>query len=149
MILDKLSNSARYTGMHPLFEQAFTFLKEADVANLPLGKHELVGMELFAIISEGPGFSKANAKLEAHRKYIDIQYVITGLDHIGWKDLNACSEASEPYTEEKDIMFFPDKPNSWFDVPASFYTIFFPEDTHAPLATDEVVRKVVLKIAVQ
>ncbi|MBC3538442.1 YhcH/YjgK/YiaL family protein [Rufibacter sediminis] len=149
MVLDTLTNASRYYGMHPLFEQAFAFLRESDLLNLPLGKHELAGQQLFAIISDGKGFSKPNARLEAHRTYIDIQYVVTGSDHMGWKNLAACGLPSEPYTAEKDIAFFPDQTNSWFDVAAGSFTIFFPEDAHAPLATDDLVRKVVLKIAVQ
>ncbi|GGK58347.1 YhcH/YjgK/YiaL family protein [Rufibacter glacialis] len=149
MVLDKLSNASRYTHMHPLFAQAFRFLQEADITQLPVGKHDIAGDQLFAMISDGEGFSKQKARLEAHKRYIDIQYVVTGCDHMGWKDLAACEAPNVPYSEENDIAFFPDQTNSWFDVQAGSFTIFFPDDAHAPLGTEEVVRKVVLKIAVQ
>ncbi|RIJ41930.1 YhcH/YjgK/YiaL family protein [Pontibacter oryzae] len=148
MVLDKLSNATRYTCMHPLFVQAFAYLQETDLASVATGVHEIEGKRLFAIISEDKGIAKENAKLEVHRKYIDIQYVISGTDHMGWKDLAQCSQPNDPYTEERDAAFFPDKTQNWFDVPAGSFTIFYPDDAHAAMITGEVVRKVVLKIAV-
>ncbi|MBD1395817.1 YhcH/YjgK/YiaL family protein [Pontibacter sp. JH31] len=149
MILDKLANANRYTCLHPLFEQAFDFLREADLTALPIGQKAIVGQDLFAIISEGTGIPEQDAKLEVHRKYIDIQYVISGTDHMGWKDLAQCSPPNDPYNEERDAAFFPDKTRNWFDVPAGSFTIFYPDDAHAAMITQEHVRKVVLKIAVQ
>ncbi|ARS35324.1 YhcH/YjgK/YiaL family protein [Pontibacter actiniarum] len=149
MVLDKLANASRYTSMHPLFELAFQYLQETDLMAVPTGVHEVKGKDLFAIVSEAKGSPKEEAKLEVHRKYIDIQYVISGTDHMGWKDLALCSEPNDPYTEERDAAFFPDKTGNWFDVPAGSFTIFYPDDAHAAMVTEEVVRKVVLKIAVK
>ncbi|MDX5421381.1 MAG: YhcH/YjgK/YiaL family protein [Hymenobacteraceae bacterium] len=148
MILDKLANASRYYTLHPQFELAFKFLQESDLMALPLGQQAIVGKDLFAIISDGRGIPEKDARLEVHRKYIDIQYIISGTDRMGWKDLSQCGEPNDPYSEERDAAFFPDKTSSWFDVPAGFYTIFFPEDAHAAMATEDTVRKVVLKIAV-
>lgn len=148
MILDKLQNASRYYSLHPLFEKAFGFLQQSDLTTLPIGQQAIEGRELFAIISEGTGVPENEARLEVHRKYIDIQYVISGTDHMGWKDLATCSEPNDPYNAERDAAFFPDKTSNWFDVPAGSFTIFYPDDAHAAMATVESVRKVVLKIAV-
>ena len=150
MVLDKLQNAARYNCLHPLFQQAFNFLKETDLATIETGVHEIEGRKLFAIISDGPGVTKDNYKLEVHRKYIDIQYVISGTDHMAWKDLALCAAPNDPYNEEREAAFFPDKTDNWFDVPAGSFTIFYPDDAHAAMVTGEsIVRKVVLKIAVE
>ncbi len=150
MVLDKLANASRYTCMHPLFAQAFKFLHETNLATIKTGMHEIEGKKLFAIVSEAAGVTKDEYKLEVHRKYIDIQYVISGTDHMGWKDLARCAEPNDTYTEERDAAFFPDKTDNWFDVPAGSFTIFYPDDAHAAMVTGErVVRKVVLKIAVE
>jgi len=150
MVLDKLTNADRYVCMHPLFAQAFKFLQETDLATIATGVHEIEGKNLFAIVSEAAGTTKDNYKLEVHRKYIDIQYVISGTDHMGWKDLALCNEPNDPYNEEREAAFFPDKTENWFDVPAGSFTIFYPDDAHAAMVTGErVVRKVVLKIAVE
>jgi len=148
MVLDKLQNAHRYYTLHPLFEKAFRFLKETDLMSLHTGHHAIVGQDLFAIISEATGIAEKDAKLEVHRKYIDIQYIISGTDHMGWKDLAQCDEPNDPYQEERDAAFFPDRPYNWFDVPAGSFTIFYPDDAHAAMVTEAKVRKVVLKIAV-
>ncbi|RAU81893.1 YhcH/YjgK/YiaL family protein [Pontibacter arcticus] len=150
MILDKLANADRYNCLHPLFGKAFDYLKNTDLATIEAGVHEIQEKQLFAIISEAAGVTKDAYKLEVHRKYIDIQYIISGTDHMGWKDLALCSEPNDPYNEIREAAFFPDKTDNWFDVPAGSFTIFYPDDAHAAMVTGEnVVRKVVLKIAVE
>lgn len=149
MVLDTLQNAHRYYTLHPLFEQAFRFLQETDLMSLSQGQQAIEGRDLFAIISEGTGTTEKEAKLEVHRKYIDIQYVISGTDHMGWKSLYLCEQPDVPYMEERDAAFFPDKTSNWFDVPAGYFTIFYPDDAHAAMITEETVRKVVLKIAVR
>ncbi|OKL41731.1 YhcH/YjgK/YiaL family protein [Pontibacter flavimaris] len=149
MVLDKLDNAQRYYSLHPLFEQAFRYLRETDLKTAATGVHEIVGKQLFAIISDGPGVTEQAYKLEVHRKYIDIQYIISGTDRMGWKDMAQCAAPNDPYQDERDAAFFPDRATSWFEVPAGSFTIFYPDDAHAAMVTGEqVVRKVVLKIAV-
>ncbi len=150
MVLDKLANANRYYSLHPLFEKAFGFLRDTDLATISSGVHEIEGKKLFAIISEGVGVTEQEYKLEVHQKYIDIQYIISGTDHMAWKDLAQCEAPNDPYNDERDAAFFPDKTNNWFDVPAGSFTIFYPDDAHAAMVTgDSLVRKVVLKIAVE
>ncbi|QNF35428.1 YhcH/YjgK/YiaL family protein [Adhaeribacter swui] len=150
MIFDHLQNAARYTVLHPDFEVAFNFLKNNKVADLPTGKHTIRGEEVFAIISDDFGFGgKEQARLESHRHYIDIQVVLAGTDVMGWQRLAACQNITEPYTPERDLIFYSDQPLVWFEVPADHFVIFYPEDTHAPLATADKLRKIVFKIAIQ
>lgn len=149
MIVDRLANAEDYCDMHPLFERAFAFLRRADLAQLPEGRHEIDGDRLFCLISKGPGRSRDEAPLEAHRKYIDIQYIIAGTDDMGWKPTSACRISSVAYDAEKDIEFFKDAPDAWTVVPAGSFAMFFPRDAHAPLVGTGTIHKAVLKIAVQ
>ena len=149
MILDKLENAENYYDMHPDFEKAFAFLRQKGLAGLPADRYEIDGERLFCMISKGLGRSRAEAKLEAHRKYIDIQYVIAGADEMGWKPTSACARVDTPYNADKDIEFFKDKPDSWTEVPAGSFVIFFPQDAHAPMVSNEEIHKAVLKIAVK
>lgn len=148
MILDSLGNCANYAKLHPLFERAFTYLRTENFETLAHGRYELEGDQLFAIVSETSGVAKEEAKMEVHQKYLDIQYIISGTDHMGWRPLAFCEEVFKPYDAEKDFALYADKTETWFDVPAGFFTIFFPSDAHAPMTTIEVVRKVVIKVAV-
>ena len=149
IIINKLQHAERYYSMHPAFEKAFAFLRQNGLAELPTGRHEIDGDRLFCMISKGPGRSRAEAKLEAHRKYIDIQYVIAGTDEMGWKPTADCKLVDTSYDADKDIGFFKDQPDSWTQVPAGSFVIFFPQDAHAPLVSSGEIHKVVLKIAVE
>lgn len=149
IITNKLKHAERYFNMHPAFEKAFTFLRRDDLTELPAEKYEIDGDRLFCMISKGPGRSRSEAKLEAHRKYIDIQYVIAGTDEMGFKPVAGCKMIDTDYDADKDIMFFKDKPDNWTPVPAGSFVIFFPQDAHAPLVSEGEIHKAVLKIAVE
>ncbi len=149
MIIDRLEHADRYCDMHPGFSQAFAFLKRPDLAELAPGRYDIDGDRLFCTISQGPGRSRDEANLEAHRKYIDIQYVIAGHEEMGWKPTADCRISHTPYDAAKDIEFFKDAPDSWNPVPAGSFVIFFPEDAHAPLVGTGQIHKAVLKVAVE
>ena len=149
IIIDKLQNAEDYYHMHPAFEKAFAFLRQDSLAKLPAERYEIDGDRLFCMISKGPGRSRAEAKLEAHRKYIDIQYVIAGTDEMGFKPTADCRLIDTSYDADKDIGFFNDQPDSWTPVPAGSFVIFFPQDAHAPLVSSGEIHKAVLKIAVE
>jgi len=149
MIIDKLQHAESYYNKHPAFEKAFTFLRQEGLAELPDDRYEIDGDRLFCMISKGPGRSRAEAKLEAHRNYIDIQYVIAGADDIGFKPTAGCKLVDTSYDADNDIEFFNDQPDSWTQVPAGSFVIFFPQDAHAPLVSSGEIHKVVLKIAVE
>jgi len=67
VIINKLQHAERYYSMHPRFEKAFAFLRQKGLAELAADKYEIDGDSLFCMISKGPGRSRAEAKLEAHR----------------------------------------------------------------------------------
>ena len=149
MILDTLANADRYAALHPLFPRAFKFLRSTDLHALVPGRYPIEGEHLFAIVEAVAGRSRIAAKLECHRRYIDIQLVLDGTDEMGWKPVRDCAEPVADYSAEKDIRFFHDAPTSWIATPANAFCIFFPEDAHAPLVSAGSIRKVVLKIAVE
>ncbi|RIK84178.1 MAG: YhcH/YjgK/YiaL family protein [Planctomycetota bacterium] len=149
MILTSLHDADRYSALHPGFPAAFEFLRTGQCESLPPGKHTLDGDRLFMLIAEDAGRGRAGAPLEAHRRYIDIQYVVRGVDTMGWRPLEKCERPRSEFDAAKDIVFFDDAPVAWFDVPAGTFTIFFPHDAHAPLAGDAPPRKAVVKVAVE
>lgn len=147
MILEPLDNAANYYDAHPAFQKAFEFLQQADLADKPLGRYELEGDKLFCTISKDNGRKQEDAKLEAHKKYIDIQYVIGGDETYGWKLFKECTDVDQAYEDSKDIMFFNDEPATWTKVPPGSFVIFFAgEDAHAPVIGEGEIHKVVIKI---
>jgi len=148
MILDTLARADRYCALHPLFARAFAFLRSADLQALAPGRHEVQGERLFAIVEACAGRTRAEAKLECHRRYIDIQLVLQGIDEMGWKPVAACLDPATDYDAARDIRFFNDAPSSWIATPPGAFCLFFPDDAHAPLVGAGTIRKVVVKIAV-
>lgn len=148
MIFSTLNNAGRYATLHPLFPRAFEYIRNADLHALAPGKHDIIGDGLFVIVEHEPGRTRAEAQLECHRRYIDIQLVLEGVDEMGWRPLTDCREPVDDYSAEKDIQFFYDAADSWIATPPGAFCIFFPEDAHAPLVSTGGIRKAVFKIAV-
>ena len=119
MILARLAEADRYAALHPLFARAFDFLRSTDLSALAPGMHPIQGEQLFAIVEDCAGRTRAEAQLECHRRYIDIQLVLEGVDEMGWKPLAECANPATDY-----------------------------DDAHAPLVSAGMIRKVVVKIAV-
>jgi biofilm protein TabA len=148
MIFSSLSQSHRYTALHPLFPRAFDYIRNTDLHALAPGRYNIVGDDLIAIMEQVPGRTREMAKLEAHRRYIDIQLVLQGDEQMGWKPLEDCLNPVSEHSMEKDIRFFHDAAASWVAVPPDHFCIFFPEDAHAPLVGSGTIRKVIFKVAV-
>jgi biofilm protein TabA len=147
MILDHVDNWRHYATLHPKFEDAFAFLERKDLADLSAGRHAIEGERLYALVIKEDGRGRDGAKLEIHKRYIDIQFTIAGADDIGWKPAAHCADEDQAYEAEKDIAFFRDRPQAWATTPPGTFAIFFPEDAHAPLGGTGTMHKVVVKVA--
>ncbi len=147
MILDSLDQADRYAPLHSSFEAAFDFLKNNKSKALADGEYAIDGDRVFAIVARSVGRGRKPARLEAHRRYIDIQYVAEGHEVMGWSELAGCVNPVAPYDNSKDIIFFRDKAQTWVDVLPGTFTVFFPEDAHAPLAGEGPHLKIIIKIA--
>ncbi len=90
MIVARLQDAERYSALHTHFAAGFEFLQRSDLASLPDGRHEIQGQQLFALVARGFGRGQENSPLEFHRRYIDIQYIVSGVDSIGWQATRDC-----------------------------------------------------------
>jgi YhcH/YjgK/YiaL family protein len=148
MILDSIRNAASILALNPLFKQAFDFIQSNDLSKMEPGKTILDGDKLFISIMELDGKTPEAAKMESHRKYIDIQVVISGVETMGWTAIEHCTNELDPYNVEKDLQFFSDKPTTYVTVQAGEFVVFFPEDGHAPGISDGPIKKAVVKVLV-
>jgi YhcH/YjgK/YiaL family protein len=148
MILDVLENAHRYLALHKEFAKAFDFLLRPDLTQLPVGKYEIDGENVYAMVSENTGRRKEDALLETHEKYIDIQLVLAGTDDMGWKPKSLCKQPAGEYDQKNDEQIFMDEPDAWLSAKSGAFVIFFPEDAHMPLISSGQIHKVVVKIAV-
>lgn len=149
MILDRLQNASRYSHTHRGFETAFEFLRSPGLAKLEPGRHVVDGDRVFVMISADPGRGRSGARLEIHRRYIDIQVVLSGNEEIGWKPTTECRQPDGEFDAARDLGFFRDQSDLWLPMPIGTFAVFFPEDAHAPLGGTGPLRKAVAKILVE
>ena len=106
---------------------------------------------MFALPQSYETAPAAEKRFEAHRRYLDIQYILSGEEVIHYA-LAERLEISEPYHDERDVMFFRDGgASSATLLRAGDFAIYFPHDAHQPgcfHTTPVAVRKIVIKIAV-
>ena len=146
MIVDTLEHLERYVPVHPRFARAVAYIRNTSLAALPPGRQAIDGEEVYVSVDHKPGRGRNGAKLEAHRKYIDLQVTLSGEEEIGWAPLTRCERPEGAFSTERDIIFFSDTPDTWVKVPPGSFAIFFPSDAHAPLGGHGALRKVIVKV---
>jgi YhcH/YjgK/YiaL family protein len=149
MIADLLSNASRYLTVLKNLDRAFQYLKEIDLSTVADGRYEIEGKSVFAILSSYNTKPIEECKFEAHRRYVDLQYIVSGEELIGYAPL-AGQEVLIPYNEEKDALFIAGD-SSMIKMSAGMFAVFFPQDAHRPgiqINAPQAVRKVVVKILV-
>ena len=147
MIVEPLSSFVKYLSIHPLFPKAYDFLCLVQQQGFPEGHFLLDGQRLIATIVTGE--NELETPLESHRKYITIQYVISGIDRIGWRPVSTCLDIALEYSPEQDRISYSDMPTTQIDVQPDCLAIFFPHDAHSPLFGNGPVKKIILKVAVE
>lgn len=147
MILDTISNAEYYHPLHRLFPRALGFLSAQDLMALSPGRIDLTGTDLYVMMSAQKGKRQGEARLETHRKYIDIHYLLAGKETVGWRAAAECKGVEQEYNAGNDLMLFHDDPSFWFTMHPGMFAIFFPWDAHAPLVSEGNIHKVVVKAA--
>lgn len=149
MILDSLENLKNYVSLNPNFEKVVEFIANNKLADLPLGRNEIMGDAVFANVMEVKPRTKDEAPLEIHRRYIDIQIPISADELMGYTPL---AELPAPdYIETDDYALYPVgmEARDYFNVKNDQFVVFFPQDGHAPAITAVPLKKVVFKVAIQ
>ena len=148
MIYDELSNLKKYSTIHPLFNSVISFVESKNLENLENGTIEL-GRNVIAIVNEYETGYVEDKFIECHRKFIDIQLVVSGVEKIGFCNRKYCT-ISEEYSEENDFEKVEGKLD-FVTVHSSEFAIFYPIDAHMPGVVNEekgLVKKIVFKIPV-
>jgi YhcH/YjgK/YiaL family protein len=154
MILDRLENAGLYRSMGANIASALDFLRRTGFSQMPVGRHEVDGDRVFAIVQRYRPKPLAQIVWEAHRRYVDVQYIAAGAERMGYAPLGDGLSVRQPYDAEKDAILF-DAAGQLFTMLPGDFAIFAPCDVHAPgLATDlpdgaAEVCKVVMKCRVE
>jgi YhcH/YjgK/YiaL family protein len=148
MILDELSELNKYEAVHLRFAAAFDYILNTKFDNMPVGKKEIDGKNILAIISDEVAVPMVEscANFECHNTYIDIQVCFNGVETVGWKSRSTCVEPRGTYDKEKDVLFFEDAPDHFFKLHPGQFGIYFPNDVHAPMIGEGRIRKLIMKV---
>ena len=147
MIADNIKNADLYP-VSDKIKKALDFLKnlgDKKPAHCMFGNK---GDDMFSLYSSYDN-EKNPPVFEAHKKYIDVQYIVSGKETFGWKTLEKFPE--EQYNAEKDCALFSEDDFGTFTLGAGDFAIFFPMDAHAPKmknAGNSTIEKIVVKVRV-
>ena len=153
MIFDVLENHTLYTAIGYNLSSAFKFLLETDLMALPVGRIELDGDRMYAIVQEYPTRLAEGGFWESHRNYIDVQYICRGREQMGVASLKSMTLGD--YSPEKDFQAMADLKigiGNTIEVNSGQFVVFFPGDAHKPglsvASEPELVKKIVVKVKI-
>jgi YhcH/YjgK/YiaL family protein len=148
MILDRLSSASTYSKLAPALVRALDHLAVTDWSACAEGRHDVDGDRLFALVTDYQTRPDAAVPWEAHRRYIDVQYVHRGVERIGHAHLSRL--ACGVYDADRDLVSASGR-GAFVTLEAGTFAIFWPHDAHRPgvaLEAPAPVRKVVIKVGV-
>lgn len=147
MIVERLANPNIVAALPPGVKRAWDFLRTNDLRTIAIGRHEIDGDRLFALVQEYTTRPPEDCVWEAHRRYIDVQHVVFGEERMGYANITHVRE-KEPYDSTRDVAFY--EPGTDFvTLRPEMVAILGPEDVHSPCRAAGAavrVRKVVLKV---
>ena len=147
MVIDSIENAGLYYGLGQGIKRALRFLQQ-DVKDLPDGRIDIDGDNLFAIVQQYTTKASTDGFWEAHRKYIDVQFVVSGRELIGYAPATGMQVTE--FNEERDLVKL-DGSGNFIELNANTFMILFPHDAHMPgimLTEPSPVKKIVIKVAV-
>ena len=148
MIIDRIDNAHLYYAIHSKFKRAFDYIHEINIATIPAGKYEIDGENMYAMVQEYNTKPKEQGFWEAHRRYIDLQYVVRGAEGIGYANINHLQQGE--YDASKDFLPLYGE-GDLITLRSGSFVMLLPEDAHMPgmaIGPSAPVRKIVVKIAV-
>ncbi len=149
MIIDNLANLQSYTALCTRLASVVGFIAHHDLAEMAVGHYPIMDNDVWVNIQEGPGKSRAEATIEYHEQMIDLQIPLTAAETYGYADVTQADKTG--FDATRDIGFLPSvAPAGYVTCQPGMFAIFFPQDGHAPMITDEgvVFKKAIFKIKV-
>ena len=151
MIFDGIENWNIYFGEGSKLYGGLQFILKNRDGEIPDGRHNIKGDDLYALVQSYATDRLENKKFESHRRYIDIQYIVSGTEVIGWLPAGGL-RAMTPYSEENDLIFYHNSECiSRLVLTPGMFAVFYPHDAHRPgcfLDKREEVKKIVVKVKI-
>lgn len=141
--------AAAYFKNKERWDKAFTFLKNNDLSKLPVRRNEIDGDNVYALVQDYLSKNEEAANFEAHRKYVDIQYVINGVEMMEITPLTMKKAEVTPFNVASDIEYMTVTQKTSIKATPERFFMFFPSDAHRPgmkAGENSRVRKIVIKV---
>ncbi|MCM8815404.1 MAG: YhcH/YjgK/YiaL family protein [Candidatus Omnitrophica bacterium] len=148
MIIDRIENFENYKKISRRFQPAFDFILNWKKNSISEGRYEIDGSKIYVIVQQY--YTQPPDKLvwEAHRKYMDLQYVLEGTEYMGYAHISDMEQISD-YIDVDDYALFRGE-GIYLKVRQGFFTVFFPNDCHKVRVQTEdgssPLKKIVVKI---
>ncbi|MCM1364352.1 MAG: YhcH/YjgK/YiaL family protein [Faecalibacterium sp.] len=153
MIFDDIHNISDYFEQLPLLKKVEEFVQKFNAEKLSDGRYEIDGKRVFAMVQSYRSKPQTpDMMFEAHKKYIDVQYIANGIEKIRWAKLEKVDMVEERYTKGEDIAFYEGDAAFDFVLTKNTFLVLYPNDAHLPgLSADKDVnvRKIVFKILIE
>lgn len=152
MIFDKMENISDYFDELPILKKVENFVADFNNKKLADGTYEIDGKRVFAMVQSYRTKQQTQEMMfEAHKKYIDLQYVVNGIEKIRWARLDSVDLVEEKYSTGSDIAFYEGDAMFDFTLTKGAFLLLYPQDAHLPglsAQKDVNVTKIVFKIQV-
>jgi YhcH/YjgK/YiaL family protein len=149
MIIDRISNAHLYEHLSPRIKRAFEYLRRTDLVSLSPGRYAIDDDRLYVMVSQYETKPKPQGVWEAHRRYIDLQVVVQGIEQIGYSHVSRLTPGV--YEVERDFVPLAGD-GDFLTLTAGAFMLLFPEDGHMPgIAAGAPIplKKAVFKIGVE
>ena len=149
MIYDHIKNISFYKGLSPELDVGLEFIGKVSKP-IPNGV-SFLQHDVKLIVSEYATKLKNENGYEAHRKYVDIQFPIDGLESVKCCPIDLL-EATTEYNVENDYVLFADKAGSTLTIGNGYFLVLFPYDGHMPQLCVEKpgnIKKITLKVPIK
>lgn len=147
MIIDQLRNAGSYYGLNDRITKGFQYLQHTDFLSLEAGKYEIDGDNVYAFVQHYDTKPRHEAVWEAHRLYLDLQFVVAGKEKIGYANVQNM-KLIQTYNEIKDSSYYEGE-GSFIVCPPGTFVLLFPEDVHLPRIWLEERREPVIKVVMK
>ncbi|WP_055107871.1 YhcH/YjgK/YiaL family protein [Paenibacillus ihumii] len=159
MILGDIRNLEQEKHLYPsAVRRGLDYIRLRQLEDAPPGKYELESGGMYALVQEYATQPISGQQFESHHSYIDIQYLVSGEERIGWRRYDDRLKISLNRLREDDIQFYEDNSSlmgaghgegSELIMAPGLFAVFFPTDLHRPCGhvhSESRIRKIVIKI---
>lgn len=151
MIVGDIREIDNFSADYPeAVRKALRYLREHNFAEMEDGTYSIDGENSFAILQRYETRPVEVCRPEAHKKYVDIQFIAEGEECLGWCPVCSNLSIDEAYDEDKDIVFYKELvPENGIILSKGLYAVLYPNDVHQPCASTGEQPKSVIKVVVK